>query len=99
MKSWIASLLALVTMVFVLGFPVAVPAAPAPPKTQPKAITAPPAPEEHHPEIRDAIQSLRVARNHLEHANHDFGGHRVEAIKAIDEAIAQLQACLQYDKH
>ncbi|MGH9698798.1 MAG: hypothetical protein ACRD52_04975 [Candidatus Acidiferrales bacterium] len=99
MKRWITSLLALATMVFVLGFPVAVPAAPVPPKTQPKALPAPPAPEEPHPEIRDAIQSLRVARNHLEHANHDFGGHRVDAIKAIDEAIAQLQACLQYDKH
>ncbi len=98
MKRWITSLLALATMVFVLGFPVAVPAAPVPPKTQPKAITAAPA-EEPHPEIRDAIQSLRAARNHLEHANHDFGGHRVDAIKAIDEAIAQLQTCLQYDKH
>lgn len=99
MKRWITSLLALATMVFVLGFPVAVPASPVPPKTQPKALPAPPAPEEAHPEIRDAIQSLRRARNHLQHADHDFGGHRVDAIKAIDEAIEQLQTCLKYDKH
>ena len=31
-------------------------------------------------------------------AAHDFGGHRVEAIKAIDQAIHQLEICLQYDK-
>ncbi|MGH7838172.1 MAG: hypothetical protein ACREQC_10190 [Candidatus Binataceae bacterium] len=99
MKRWITSLLALATMVFVLGFPVAVPAAPVPPKTQPKTVTTPPAAEEAHPEIRNAIQSLRMARNHLQHASHDFGGHRVDAIKAIDEAIEQLQTCLKYDKN
>lgn len=41
---------------------------------------------------------MRRAKEHLEHAAHDFGGHRVEAIKAIDEAIEQLQTCLKYDK-
>ena len=35
---------------------------------------------------------------HLQEAAHDFGGHRVEALKATDEAIRQLQICLQYDK-
>jgi hypothetical protein len=34
----------------------------------------------------------------LEHASHDFGGHRQEAMRAIDEAIRQLQICMQYDK-
>jgi hypothetical protein len=34
----------------------------------------------------------------MEHAAHDFGGHRVEAIKATDEAIRQLQDCLKFDK-
>jgi len=28
----------------------------------------------------------------------DFGGHRVEALKATDEAIRQLEICLKYDK-
>jgi hypothetical protein len=53
---------------------------------------------EPHPEIHAAINSLRHAREHLNHAAHDFGGHRVEAIAAIDRAIEQLQVCLQYDR-
>lgn len=72
------------------GAPVA--AAPA------KAAPAAPAPPEKHPQIRAAIESLRNSKQHLEHAAHDFGGHRVEAIHAIDEAIHQLEICLQYDK-
>ncbi len=39
------------------------------------------------------------AKAHLEHAAHDFGGHRVEAIRAIDDAIHQLDECLRYDKN
>jgi len=59
---------------------------------------APAASPEPHPEIRAAIQSLRKAKEHLEHAAHDFGGHRVEAIKACDAALEQLQQALQFDK-
>ena len=59
---------------------------------------APAASPEPHPEIRAAIQSLRRAKEHLEHAAHDFGGHRVEAIKACDVALEQLQQALQFDK-
>jgi len=62
------------------------------------AAPAPATPEEH-PQIRAALAALRNSKEHLEHAAHDFGGHRVEAIKAIDEAIRQLEICLQYDKH
>jgi hypothetical protein len=51
---------------------------------------------EPHPEIREAIGALRRAKEHLEHAAHDFGGHRVEAIRATDEAIRQLEICLKY---
>ena len=49
-----------------------------------------------HPQIHDAIRALRVAKAHLEEARHDFGGHRVDAIRAIDEAERQLEVCLQY---
>jgi hypothetical protein len=63
-----------------------------------KAVAVAPAPPEKHPQIREALESLRNSKQHLEHAAHDFGGHRVEAIKAIDEAIHQLEICLQYDK-
>jgi methionine aminopeptidase len=56
-------------------------------------------PAEPHPQIREAIAALRRAKEHMEHAAHDFGGHRVEAIRATDEAIRQLEECLRYDKN
>lgn len=49
-----------------------------------------------HPQIHAAINALRNAKIHLEEAKHDFGGHRVDAIRAIDEAQRQLEICLQY---
>ncbi len=55
-------------------------------------------PREPHPEINAAIRSLERAKLHLQRAAHDFGGHRVEAIQAIDAALAQLRLALQYDK-
>jgi hypothetical protein len=63
-----------------------------------KAVPVAPAPPEKHPQIREALESLRNSTQHLEHSAHDFGGQRVEAIKAIDEAIHQLEICLQFDK-
>lgn len=53
---------------------------------------------EQHPHIRAALRELREARHELETAAHDFGGHRKEAIEAVDNAIKQLQEALQYDK-
>lgn len=53
---------------------------------------------EQHPHIRGAIRELNEAKRELQTAAHDFGGHRVDAIKACDEAIRQLQEALQYDK-
>ena len=52
---------------------------------------------ERHPNIRRAINALRSARNDLEHADHDFGGHRVEAMQAIDRAVEQLEVALRFD--
>ena len=49
-----------------------------------------------HPEIEDALHSLQRAKEHLQAAAHDFGGHRVDAIRAIDEADRQLRICMQY---
>ena len=53
---------------------------------------------ERHPQIRAAIHALEAAKDHLQHAAHDFGGHRAEAIEAIDSAHRQLEECLKYDK-
>jgi len=54
--------------------------------------------KEQHPHIRAAIHELEEAKKELQTAAHDFGGHRVEAIEAIDNALKQLRQALQYDK-
>jgi hypothetical protein len=96
MKHLILSLLATGILILTVAFSTAVFATPPANRPQPSPA-ATPAPEPH-PEIREAIAALRRAREHMGHAAHDFGGHRVEALKATDEAIRQLQICLQYDK-
>jgi hypothetical protein len=92
------------TLALVLAFSAVAPASPnhANDKVVPVAssqpATATAATPEPHPEIREAIAALRRAKEHMEHAAHDFGGHRVEALKATDAAIRQLEDCLRYDK-
>jgi hypothetical protein len=104
MKTRILIVFAVVTLIVAFAYTASTPAAPntahanalptaAP---QPKATTTTAA--EPHPEIREAIGALRRAKEHMEHAAHDFGGHRVEAIRATDVAIHQLEDCLKYDK-
>lgn len=73
----------------------ATPSGPARPAARAAAMTYP----EPHPEINAAIRSLERAKLHLQKAAHDFGGHRVEAIRAIDGALEQLKLALQYDKN
>ena len=60
------------------------------------ALTPPAPAAGRHPEIEDALHALDRAKDHLQHAAHDFGGHRVDAIRAIEEAKHQLEICLQY---
>jgi hypothetical protein len=94
-KHWLSSSLALAVLVFALSFPVAVPAAPRTP--QPKPAPAAAAAAEPHPELRAAMANLREAREHLDHAAHDFGGHRVAAIKAVDAAIHEVDEAMKYN--
>lgn len=68
------------------------------PMTMNTTLSAAPFTHERHPEIVDALHSLQNAREHLEHAAHDFGGHRKAALVAIDNAIAQLKVAMQYDR-
>jgi hypothetical protein len=49
-----------------------------------------------HPRLAAAITALRDAREYLQAAPHDFGGHKQAAIRATDEAIRQLNFALQY---
>jgi hypothetical protein len=104
MRLKFAGIVVLVALAIVLAYSVSAPAAPntshAPAvptaAAQPNATAANAA--EPHPEIREAIAALRRAKGHMEHAAHDFGGHRVEALRATDDAIRQLEECLKYDK-
>jgi hypothetical protein len=54
--------------------------------------------KEQHPEIAAAIRHLKEAKQNLEHASHDFGGHRVTALKHIDEALEECHRALEFDK-
>jgi len=105
MKMRILSLLALAALI--LAFAFHAPASAAPNKANAPAVpstSAQPAtaaetiPAEPHPQIRQALAALRRAKEHMEHAAHDFGGHRVEALEATNKAIEQLEICLKYDK-
>jgi hypothetical protein len=51
---------------------------------------------EAHKKIHEAIAALREAREYLEHASHNFGGHRKEAIESINTSIDRLKVCLKY---
>ena len=73
----------------------ATPAASALPATAEAAAN----PAEPHPQIREALGALRRAKEHLQHAAHDFGGHRDEALEATDKEIAQLEIGLKFDKN
>ena len=54
---------------------------------------------ERHPHIRAAIRELRESKRELETAAHDFGGHRVRAVRACDHAIEQLELSLRFDRN
>ena len=54
--------------------------------------------KEKHPEIRAAIRALEHSKSDLQKAASDYGGHKVEAIKSIDEALKHLRLALDYDK-
>ena len=84
-------------LVVALALYVAAPSGMAVPSPSPSPAAASPAATPDHPEIRDAIAALRNAKQHLEHAKHDYGGHKAQAIQATNQAIQQLEICLKYD--
>ncbi len=56
---------------------------------------------EQHPVIRGAIKDLERAKGSLQNrADNDFGGHRIKAIEAIDEALQELKQAIEFEpKH
>ena len=54
--------------------------------------------KEPHRAIRTAIKQLERTKGELERAATDFGGHKGEAIKGIDDALKHLNLALAADK-
>jgi hypothetical protein len=48
-----------------------------------------------HPRLHFALHELREARRELKEAAHDFGGHRLKALEAVEAAIVQVKKCLE----
>ena len=63
-----------------------------------KAAYAAPAADERHPNIRAAIDALEHAKTDLQNAAHDYHGHRVEALEAVNHALEQLHLALDCDR-
>jgi hypothetical protein len=52
---------------------------------------------EAQPEMTAAIQHLREAQGSLESATANKGGHRANALQLINQAIAEVEAGIEYD--
>jgi hypothetical protein len=96
-KTGFLTLLIMATVLFTLAFPAAAagPKAPAVPAPLVAPVPAPAAamPAPPHPHIHEALEAMRAAKHHLESAEHDFDGHRMEAIKHLDMAIHEAEIC------
>ena len=92
------TLLISATVLLTLTFPVAAagPKTPAVPVAaaagSPAAAMPTPPP---HPRVHEAIEAMRHAREHMEHAEGEFHGHRAKAIEHLDRAIHEAEICEQ----
>jgi len=50
------------------------------------------------PNMEEAMAKLEQAKDALEHATPDKGGHRVEAIRLINDAMSQVKQGMEYDR-
>src|SRR5215467_14577035 len=82
---------ALIAMALTLTFSATSPELQATQKTPPRKT-------EQHSDIQRAVNDLQRAKAYLTLANHDFGGHRDDAVKAVEEAMKQLKLAEQFDK-
>jgi hypothetical protein len=99
MPAKVARLVAVAGFTAVLTLPLAAAVTqPAKPPAPAPALAPTATAQEPHPQINGAIRALEAAKDHLQRAAHDFGGHRVKAIRAIDAALVQLRLALKYDK-
>lgn len=62
------------------------------------ALAASPLAMAAQPNMEAALDSLNAAKASLQKATADKGGHRMKAMKAIDTAIAETKAGIEYDR-
>ncbi|MBS1682148.1 MAG: hypothetical protein JST48_10570 [Bacteroidetes bacterium] len=48
------------------------------------------------PQLSAAKKSLIEAKNHLQMAKRDFGGHRAKAAEAVDKAVKEVDEAILY---
>jgi hypothetical protein len=50
------------------------------------------------PHMQAALEHLRMAKGELEKADADKGGHRARALRLVDDAIAQVEKGINFDR-
>jgi hypothetical protein len=50
------------------------------------------------PHMHAALEHLRAARSELQIAEKDKGGHRVNALRLVNEAIGQVERGVEFDR-
>jgi hypothetical protein len=50
------------------------------------------------PHMQSALDALKTARGELNAAKDNKGGHRVNALRAVDEAIRETKAGMEFDR-
>jgi hypothetical protein len=61
--------------------------------------SVPTARAEPQPHMQAALASLRVAKDQLQKASPDKGGHRVKAIALTDQAIDEVKKGIEFDNN
>lgn len=60
-------------------------------------LTAGVAVAEKQPHMREALATLQIAKDQLEKAEHDKGGHRAKAADLVKQAIDEVKAGIDFD--
>jgi hypothetical protein len=55
-------------------------------------------PAADQPHMQAALDALRNAKRELDAADADKGGHRVKAIRLVEQAIAQVEKGISFDR-
>jgi hypothetical protein len=51
------------------------------------------------PHMQAALEHLRLAKGELEKSDPDKGGHRLKAMGLVNDAIAQVEKGVEFDRH